>query len=130
RRSCPPSRACRCTPWRTCRPWVLSPAPALRLRSGRRRARPSAPGRRARWRRRVELSWCALLLLTGDDEGENEPEQGQGPGEGDAEEHRRAGHARGFGLAGHGRDGVADDDADADTRPDGGPAVDDASAHG
>src|SRR5436190_20427908 len=66
--------------------------------------------------------------LTGDDEGEHEPEQGQCLGEGDAEEHRGARHTGGLGLAGHGGDGVADDDADADARPDGGAAVDDASA--
>ena len=66
----------------------------------------------------------------GDDEGEDEAEEGEGLGEGDAEEHGGAHHAGGLGLAGHGGDGVADDDADADAGADGGAAVDDAAADG
>src|SRR4051794_33321184 len=89
---------------------------------------PSAPSPMATASSALLVRMC--FLLTGDDEGEDEPEQGQGLGEGDAEEHRRTGHASRLGLAGHGGDGVADDDADADARPDGGAAIDDASAHG
>src|SRR5438309_2225283 len=70
------------------------------------------------------------FLSAGDDEGEDEPEEGEGLGEGDAQEHRRAGHAGRLGLTGHGRDGIAHDDADADARPDGGAAVDDPTPDG
>ena len=51
-------------------------------------------------------------------------------GERDAQEHRGADHAGGLGLAGHGSDGVTHHDADADARPDGGAAIDDAAADG
>ena len=67
-------------------------------------------------------------LLARDDEREDEAEQSEGLGERDAEEHRGAHHAGRLGLAGHGRDGVADDEADADAGADGRAAVDDATA--
>ena len=69
-------------------------------------------------------------LLTRDDEGEDEAEERERLGEGDAEEHGGAHHAGGLGLAGHGGDGVADHEADADAGADGGAAVDDAGADG
>ena len=71
-------------------------------------------------------------LLSGevDEDEDHEPDEGERLGEGDAEEHRGADHAGGLGLAGHGGDGVTDDDADADARADGGEAVDEAGADG
>src|SRR5687768_11782159 len=66
----------------------------------------------------------------GHDEREDEAEQGERLGEGDAQEHGGAHHAGGLGLAGHGADGVADDEADADAGADGSAAVDDASTDG
>ena len=60
------------------------------------------------------------------EEEEDEPEQRERLGERDTEEHRRADRSGHLGLAGHGRDGVADHDADADARADGRGAVDDA----
>ena len=60
------------------------------------------------------------------EEEEDETEQGERLGERDTEEHRRADRARHLGLAGHGRDGVADHEADADAGADGRGAVDDA----
>src|ERR1700736_6693663 len=59
---------------------------------------------------------------------DDEPDQGERLGERDTEEHRRAGHTCGLGLAGHGSDGVPDDDADADARPDGSRAIADTGA--
>ena len=59
---------------------------------------------------------------------DDEADQRQGLGEGDTEEHGRAGHAGRFGLAGHGGDGVADDDADADAGANGGRPVADTGA--
>ena len=56
------------------------------------------------------------------------PNERERLGERDTEEHRGAHHARRLGLASHGGDGVADDEADADARADGGAAVDDAGA--
>jgi hypothetical protein len=49
--------------------------------------------------------------------------EGQGLGEGDAEEHGGAHGAGRIRLLGHRPDGVADHEADADARPDGGEAV-------
>ena len=69
-------------------------------------------------------------LLARDDEREDEAEQSEGLGERDAQEHRGAHHAGRLGLASHGRDGVADDEADADAGADGRAAVDDAAADG
>src|SRR5205085_1494186 len=68
--------------------------------------------------------------LLADDEGEDEAEERERLGEGDAEEHGRADHARRLGLAGHGRDRVADHEADADAGADGRAAVDDAATDG
>src|SRR5687767_12961476 len=77
------------------------------------------------------IAGCARWTSSArDDEREDEAEQRECLGEGDAEEHGGAHHACGLGLAGHGGDGVADDDADADAGADGGAAVDDASADG
>src|SRR3954469_26059868 len=70
----------------------------------------------------------ALELLARDDEREDEAEQREGFGEGDTEEHRRTDHAGRLRLTSHRRDGVADDEADADSRADGCAAVDDATA--
>ena len=69
-------------------------------------------------------------LLTGDDEGENEAEERERFGERDAEEHRRLDLTSRLGLTGHRRDGVADDDADADAGADGRAAVGNASTDG
>ena len=44
-------------------------------------------------------------------------------GERDAEEHRGPDHAGGFGLASHGLDGVAGNDADPNSRANGGETV-------
>src|SRR4051812_16606553 len=63
----------------------------------------------------------------GDDEREDEPEQRERLGERDPEEHRGSDGAGRLGLARHGGDRVADDQADADAGADGGAAVDDAS---
>src|SRR4051794_31036597 len=63
-----------------------------------------------------------------DDEGKHEAEERERFGERDAEEHGRADHAGRLRLAGHRRDGVADDQPDADARADGRAAVDDATA--
>ena len=78
--------------------------------------------------RRTLRAWRALGELEEDED--DETDEGERLGEGDAEEHRRADHARGLGLAGHGRDGVADHDADTDTGADGGGAVADTGADG
>src|SRR5205807_1457452 len=80
-------------------------------------------------RRAMAASMAGLLGELEQDE-HDEADEGQGFGEGDAEEHGGAHHARGFRLAGHGRDGVAHDDADADAGADGRGAVADAGAHG
>ena len=118
-------------------------ASALHSSSAGSARRPRLPGRRrqpdqpksddderAPARRQHARGCASLSLLAGDDEGEDEAEERQGLGEGDAEEHGRADHAGGLGLAGHGRDGVADHDADADAGADGGAAVDDAATDG
>jgi len=63
-------------------------------------------------------------------EREDETEQREGLGEGDRDEHRRleaTGHLR---LAGHGLDGLAADDADAEARADCGKAVGDTLTDG
>src|SRR4051794_27413120 len=67
-------------------------------------------------------------LLTRDDEGEDEAEERERLGERDTEEHGRTDHAGRLRLARHRRDGVADDEPDADAGADGGAAVDDATA--
>ena len=61
---------------------------------------------------------------------DDEADEGQRLGEGNAEEHRRLDLAGGLGLTGHGLDGVAEDDADADAGTDGGEAVGQAGAGG
>src|SRR5262249_2944070 len=71
-----------------------------------------------------------VSLLARDDEREDEAEERERFGEGDAEEHGRADHGGGFGLAGHRGDGVAHHDADADAGADGRAAVDDAPTDG
>src|SRR5712692_5485327 len=66
-------------------------------------------------------------LALGEEE-EHESEQSERLGERDTEEHRRADRALHLGLARHGLDRVADDEADADARADGRGAVHDARA--
>src|SRR3954468_1784102 len=87
---------------------------------------PRTPARE-RTRVRMTLRTRITVPLARDDEGEDEPEEGERLGEGDAEEHGGAHHAGGLRLTGHRGDGVADDDADADARTDGGAAVHDAA---
>src|SRR5215212_7240268 len=65
-----------------------------------------------------------------DEDEDHEPDEGQGLGEGDTEEHGGTHHAGAFRLAGHGRDGVAHDDTDADAGADGGGAVADNGTDG
>src|SRR4051794_39544666 len=60
----------------------------------------------------------------------DEADEREGFGEGDAEEHGGAHHAGGLGLAGHRRDGVADHDADAEARTEGGGAAADPGTDG
>src|SRR5574341_341190 len=65
-----------------------------------------------------------------DDERKDETEQGECLYERDAEEHRGPDHAGGLGLASHGLDGLADEEADADAGADGGEPVDQTLADG
>src|SRR5690349_16173151 len=72
---------------------------------------------------RTRIVMGSLFLGELDEDEDDETDQGERLGEGDAQEHRGADHARGLGLAGHGGDRVAHDDADADTGSDGGETV-------
>src|SRR5919198_949215 len=66
---------------------------------------------------------ACIAASSADDEREDEPEQGQGLDEPDADEHGPPDHAGGLGLSSHGLHGLAHQDADADSRADGGQAV-------
>src|SRR3712207_93996 len=70
----------------------------------------------------------ASLGPLSDDEAQDEPEERERLGERDAQEHRGADHARRLGLARHGLDGLADEEADADAGADRGEAVHEALA--
>src|SRR5438445_13357994 len=64
------------------------------------------------------MRMCSAL-----DELDDEPDEGQRLGERDPQEHRGPGDAGRLRLPGHGLDGVAHDEADADAGADGGESV-------
>src|SRR5688500_10060360 len=68
------------------------------------------------------VPWLRLLGELDEDE-DDEPDDSERHGERDTEEHRGPGDTGRLGLAGHGRDGVANHDADTNTGTDSGQAV-------
>src|SRR5262249_14522533 len=108
-----------------------SPVLLPRDRRQRRARQRRAPSPR---RGRLPPAMCVHAqqtpLSAGDDEREDEAEERERFGERDAQEHRRTDGAGRLGLARHRRDGVTDDEADADAGADGSATVNNAAADG